>query len=82
MCLPTTIQCLGGLEILKIHGCPELGNRCKKETGEDWPKIAHVKDICISDWDASNSGMGLGLAGLFLILVIHTILLCLFRISL
>ncbi|XP_045813823.1 putative disease resistance protein RGA4 [Trifolium pratense] len=48
MCLPTTIQCLSGLQTLHINGChPELANRCEKETGEDWPKIAHVKYLYI-----------------------------------
>jgi hypothetical protein len=48
MCLPTTIQCLTGLESLRICGCPEIENRYQKETGEDWPKIAHVKNVDIS----------------------------------
>ncbi|KAK2427406.1 putative disease resistance protein RGA3 [Trifolium repens] len=50
MCLPTAIQCLSGLERLGICRCPELVKRCRKETGEDWQKIAHVKDICISEY--------------------------------
>ncbi|CAJ2646967.1 unnamed protein product [Trifolium pratense] len=50
MCLPTTIQCLSGLEGLYIDDChPELANRCEKETGEDWPKIAHVKKLIINN---------------------------------
>jgi structure-specific endonuclease subunit SLX1 len=48
MCLPTTIQYLSGLKRLEIIGCPELENRCREETGEDWPKIAHVQDLYIS----------------------------------
>jgi hypothetical protein len=48
MCLPTTIQCLNGLQHLRIYGCPQLEKRCQKETGEDWPKIAHVKHLHIS----------------------------------
>jgi hypothetical protein len=49
MCLPTAIQCLSGLEYLGICRCPELVKRCRKETGEDWQKIAHVKHLLISD---------------------------------
>ncbi|KAJ1416753.1 Virus X resistance protein-like, coiled-coil domain [Sesbania bispinosa] len=46
-CLPTSIQWLSGLKILSIHGCPELQERCQKDIGEDWPKIAHVQYIGI-----------------------------------
>lgn len=48
-CLPTTIQCLSGLKTLDIYGCPELKKRCRKETGEDWPKIAHVPGFILND---------------------------------
>jgi hypothetical protein len=62
MSLPNTIQCLSGLNSLGIYCCPELANRCQRETGEDWPKIAHVKDVEISELDLYYSGRG-GLSG-------------------
>ncbi|KAH9689171.1 hypothetical protein KPL70_015403 [Citrus sinensis] len=33
------------LQRLEIYGCPILEERCRKETGEDWPKIRHIPDI-------------------------------------
>ncbi|KAL9450560.1 hypothetical protein AB3S75_012313 [Citrus x aurantiifolia] len=35
------------LQRLEIYGCPILEERCRKETGEDWPKIRHIPDIHI-----------------------------------
>ncbi|XP_057448409.1 putative disease resistance protein RGA3 [Lotus japonicus] len=49
MCLPMSIQSLSCLEQVHIYGCEELGKRCQNETGEDWPKIAHVEDTRIKD---------------------------------
>ncbi|KAF7143911.1 hypothetical protein RHSIM_Rhsim05G0052600 [Rhododendron simsii] len=36
------------LRELRIRGCPNLGSRCKKESGEDWLKIAHIPIIWIN----------------------------------
>ncbi|RQP01775.2 hypothetical protein POPTR_017G015600v4 [Populus trichocarpa] len=37
------------LEYLKIIDCPLLATRCERETGEDWPKISHIRSIKISN---------------------------------
>ncbi|KAM2694722.1 hypothetical protein EV1_039306 [Malus domestica] len=43
--LPEWIRGLPCLNRLKIQRCPMLSERCKKETGEDWFKIAHIQSI-------------------------------------
>ncbi|KAM2931526.1 hypothetical protein FF1_039718 [Malus domestica] len=45
--LPEGIRGLPCLNTLVIEKCPMLSERCKKETGEDWPKIAHIPHIYI-----------------------------------
>eukprot|EP00258_Populus_trichocarpa_P032654 XP_024448673.1 putative disease resistance protein RGA4 [Populus trichocarpa] len=45
--LPDGVQSLSNLSSLIIETCPKLKNRCKKERGEDWPKIAHIPEIII-----------------------------------
>ncbi|KAL5763516.1 hypothetical protein ACOSP7_019780 [Xanthoceras sorbifolium] len=40
--LPENIRRLITLRRLAITGCPALSERCKKDTGEDWNKIAHI----------------------------------------
>ncbi|KAG4947331.1 hypothetical protein JHK87_043338 [Glycine soja] len=34
---------------LKIRGCPKLKQRCQNPGGEDWPKIAHIPTLDISE---------------------------------
>ncbi|RVX02668.1 Disease resistance protein RGA2 [Vitis vinifera] len=46
--LPEKMRRLTALTQLKIEGCPKLAERCKPRTGEDWNKIAHVKDIYLN----------------------------------
>ncbi|KAJ4836595.1 hypothetical protein Tsubulata_030482 [Turnera subulata] len=34
---------------LQIAGCPLLEKRCRRQKGEDWPKISHIPSIWIND---------------------------------
>ncbi|CAN6693809.1 unnamed protein product [Malus baccata var. baccata] len=45
--LPEGIRRLPNLNRLEIWEGPMLSKRCEKETGEDWPKIAHIPSIYI-----------------------------------
>ncbi|XP_061344165.1 putative disease resistance protein RGA4 [Gastrolobium bilobum] len=45
MSLPASIQHLTNLEEMRISHCTELGKRCKKGTGNEWYKIAHVPQV-------------------------------------
>ncbi|KAJ6370843.1 hypothetical protein OIU77_001364 [Salix suchowensis] len=47
--LPDGVQSLSNLSNLTIDNCPELAKRCKKEKGEDWPKISHIPHITINN---------------------------------
>ncbi|CAK9167527.1 unnamed protein product, partial [Ilex paraguariensis] len=54
---PNLISLPDGMQSLKtlyITGCPHLERRCEKEKGEDWPKIAHVREIRINGWKYSS----------------------------
>ncbi|KAK9921887.1 hypothetical protein M0R45_030381 [Rubus argutus] len=46
--LPEGMDRLTALRDLNIENCTELERRCDRNTGEDWPKIAHVPNISIS----------------------------------
>ena len=40
--LPRGIRDLSALQEIIITNCPFLQQRCQRQTGEDWPNIAHV----------------------------------------
>ncbi|MED6170797.1 hypothetical protein PIB30_034598 [Stylosanthes scabra] len=46
--LPEGMRHLSNLQTLEIKLCPILSERCKAESGQDWPKIAHIPSIRIS----------------------------------
>ncbi|KAH7557219.1 hypothetical protein JRO89_XS11G0076700 [Xanthoceras sorbifolium] len=53
--LPQDMHRLTALGEFGIQQCPALSERCKKDTGEDWPKIAHVPKIYLDgNWIKSN----------------------------
>ncbi|KAM7470290.1 hypothetical protein LguiA_008473 [Lonicera macranthoides] len=37
---------LATMEECHITNCPKMIRRCQRETGVDWYKISHVRDIC------------------------------------
>ncbi|TYJ12496.1 hypothetical protein E1A91_A11G355200v1, partial [Gossypium mustelinum] len=43
--LPDEMRCLTNLQILEIGRIPELEERCRKDIGADWHKIAHIPNI-------------------------------------
>ena len=46
--LPYWIGSLTSLASLSIYDCEDLTERCRREIGEEWHKIAHIPDININ----------------------------------
>ncbi|KAL6135622.1 hypothetical protein ACLB2K_067849 [Fragaria x ananassa] len=42
------MQRLTKLQLLYVFDCPLLKERCTKDSGEEWPKISHIRDLKIS----------------------------------
>ncbi|MFS7908979.1 putative virus X resistance protein-like, coiled-coil [Helianthus anomalus] len=45
--LPDEIQSFTDLNKLEIRRCKHLSKRCKRNKGEDWPKISHIPDLSL-----------------------------------
>ncbi|XP_030953273.1 putative disease resistance protein RGA4 [Quercus lobata] len=56
--IPDELQNLTALKTLRIERCPHLQRRCKKDSGEDWHKIARIPNIHIVDRPAVQSRNG------------------------
>ncbi|KAH7571113.1 hypothetical protein JRO89_XS05G0255200 [Xanthoceras sorbifolium] len=53
--LPKDMHRLIALRDFRIVGCPMLSKRCKMDTGEDWPKIAHIPLIWVDGEEIKSS---------------------------
>jgi Leucine-rich repeat (LRR) protein len=45
--LPKGMERMKSLHTLTIMNCPLLLPRCQPDTGDDWPQIAHIKNIIV-----------------------------------
>ncbi|CAB4289926.1 unnamed protein product [Prunus armeniaca] len=54
--LPPGFKLLTKLQHLSIQECPELEERCRRGSGEDWSKIAHVPHKYIGSPQVRQSG--------------------------
>uniref|UniRef100_A0A2C9V8N2 Uncharacterized protein n=1 Tax=Manihot esculenta TaxID=3983 RepID=A0A2C9V8N2_MANES len=52
--LPVCIQNITSLQHLEIKNCDELSERCEREKGEDWSKIAHIPKLVINGSDIDS----------------------------
>lgn len=46
--LPQGIRQLTSVHKLEIEDCPILYKRCQRESGEDWPKLAHIPEFILT----------------------------------
>ena len=59
--LPEGMCGLTTMEILIIFGCPILVQRCHENSGEEWPKIAHIQHL-LGDLNRQGSNAGISLS--------------------
>ncbi|MFQ6635802.1 hypothetical protein Gotur_011076 [Gossypium turneri] len=52
--LPDEMRCLTKLQILDIERIPQLEERCRKDIGADWQKIAHIPNIWLNQKNKSG----------------------------
>uniref|UniRef100_A0A7N2N6Y3 Uncharacterized protein n=1 Tax=Quercus lobata TaxID=97700 RepID=A0A7N2N6Y3_QUELO len=52
--LPRGIRNLSALQEIIITNCPLLQQRCQRQTGEDWPNIAHVRYVYVDNKATQN----------------------------
>ncbi|CAL1372667.1 unnamed protein product [Linum trigynum] len=55
-CLPHWLAKLTALESLELNLCFELSQRCRSSEAEDWPNVAHIKNLKLSDHEPSSLG--------------------------
>ncbi|XP_002318368.1 disease resistance protein RGA2 [Populus trichocarpa] len=49
--LPACLKTFSALQELRILGCPRLAERCDRETGDDWEKIARIPKVIVDNVD-------------------------------